>query len=182
MTKWKRLRSGKSARHAAFNARSVDSLVSNSSADIEPNASLSGADTNTDTNTAVSPRGAETEAIAACREPIKKLNLNSVDPYGCLEVRRLHRDSSELGAFLNRDVESGEPLALYTRDIITDDQQYDGRERRFIVQERTHDERNMILIGDGIKGRERSSYVRDHPSIPTASNTKIEIRRRGGNL
>ena len=180
MTKWKRLRRGKSARHVTFSAQTVASVDSKSSIDPEPTVSRGGAENNTNTHTAVSLGGAATETIAACREPITKLNLNRVDPYGCLDICHIHRNSSTLGAYLNRDVEEGETLAIYTRDLINADQLYDGRERRFIIQRTlVNGDYTTTLTGDGVKGKETGSYVRDHPTLPTDANTEVTVRLRG---
>ncbi len=120
MAKWKKLRRGRKAKQVTFCARAVDSVARLSSIR---------------TDIAVSHEGAEQTNSAACREP-EIINLNNADPYGCLQIRR-SAYSRTSGAFLNRDVEKGEALALFTKVIISEDDQYVGRECRFVMQGKT---------------------------------------------
>ena len=157
----KRLRRGKSTKRVTFCARAVDSLARFSSIDTE---------------TTVSHEGAVRTHSAACREP-EIIKLNKEDPYGCLELRRGQTTRRTPGAFLTRNVERGEILALLTCNIISEEDQYDGRERRFIAH--GHNPQGVTLVGDGIEGREYGSYARDHPAAPSQANTKVEASEHG---
>ena len=148
---------GRVAKQVTFCARAVDSVARHSSIS---------------TDTTVSHEGAAQTNSAACREP-EIIKLNNVDLYGCLEIRRCLSTRRMPGAFLTKNVERGEILAVLTREIISEDDQYDGRESRFIVHGKNSD--GETLWGDGIHGRDCGSYVRDHPTTPTQANTKVEV-------
>ena len=162
MTKWKRLRKGKSARHATFRPQVVVKIAS-------PNPLVN-------TNQIV------TEGEVAPLRNDRTLNLNNIDPYGYLLVKRLTGSRPILGSFLSRTAEKGDVLALYSQDTLTTDQVHDGRDRRFIVKCTYLDEshRKHELYADGVKGLERGSYVCDHPLHPSEANTTIGVRLRNG--
>jgi hypothetical protein len=157
----KKLWRGKATKQVTFCANAVDSIARLSSIDTE---------------TTVSHEGAVRTNSAACREP-GIIKLNNTDPYGCLELRPGQTTRRTPGAFLTRNVERGEVLALLTRTIIPEQDQYDGRERRFIAHGKNS--KGETLVGDGISGREYGSYARDHPTMPSQANTRVEANDHG---
>ena len=166
MTKWERLRCGKSAKYPAFRAQAVDRVDSSSRLERE-------------TAQASGPLNEETVVTSRYG---RQLILTSVDPYGYLDVRWSRSDRPTLGTFLSRNAEKGDVLGIYTTDIITSEELYDGRDRRFIAvgNHRNEHQQQTQIIGDGRKGKDREGYVRDHPSYPAEANTTIELRLRGG--
>jgi hypothetical protein len=146
MAKWKQLRRGKSARHATFCAQTVAKVVK--------------VDSENDTTSDV------TEGEAVPLRTNRTLHLNSIDPYGYLNVRRLPGSRPTLGSFLSRNAEKGDILALYSRDTMSIDQVHDGRDRRFITKGSYLDEHHKTteIYADGAKGEYSGSYVRDHPN------------------
>ena len=133
MTKWKRLRRGKSAKHPTFHAQTVVKIASTSNlAHATPDV---------------------IEGEAAPSRSDRTLHLTNIDPYGYLLVKRLPGSRPTLGSFLTRNAEKGDILALYSQDIVSADQLHDGRDRRFIVTGNYHDDQQRYceLHADSIK-------------------------------
>ena len=162
MTKWKRLRRGKSAKHPTFHVQTVVKIVSNS-------------------NLANATQDVTEGEVAPLRSD-RTLHLTNIDPYGYLLVKRLPGSRPTLGSFLTRNAEKGDILAVYSRETVSADQLHDGRDRRFIVTGNYHDEHQCLheLHADGIKGKESGSYIRDHPIHPREANTTTNVRWRNG--
>ena len=103
MTKWKRLRRGKSAKHITFQAQTVVTSAS--------------------LNTLDDAKQNVTEGDVVPSRNDRTLNLTSIDPYGYLLVKRLPGSRPLLGSFLSKNAEKGDVLALYSQDTLTADQE-----------------------------------------------------------
>ena len=98
MTKWKRLRRGKSAKHVTFQAQTVVKIAS--------------------LNTLDDAKQNVTEGDVVPLRNDRILHLNAIDPYGYLSVRRLPGSRPTLGSFLTRNSEKGDILAVYSRETV----------------------------------------------------------------